>query len=164
MVDAQERSPMIPPPKIKCKKQQYNKDGTCAYLGWKIKEKCLKQNCIYYEGAPWQWLDRTWILWFLYVWLQDLSWELLWWFLYPYYLAPHNHIAECVFAHDHPCRHPWVHLHLAGTLDTLLSTEALKWPRPHNEIGLWSGFWSGFYHDWQARRTPAGGQVNHADL
>ena len=27
---------------------------------------------------------------------------------------------------DHPCRHPRVHLHLAGTLDTLLSTEALK--------------------------------------
>jgi hypothetical protein len=43
---------MIPPLKIKCKKQQYNKDGTCAYLK-EINGKvylCFKQNCIYYDG------------------------------------------------------------------------------------------------------------------
>jgi len=47
---------MIPLLKIKCKKNQYRQDGTCAYLGWKTsfgwitKEICLKQKCIYYDG------------------------------------------------------------------------------------------------------------------
>lgn len=50
---------MIPPLKIKCKKQQYRPDGTCALFLYKtrlilgelaIKHECLKQNCIYYEG------------------------------------------------------------------------------------------------------------------
>ena len=44
---------MIPPLKIKCKKQQYCADGSCRYLG-KVKDRepcpCLKQNCIYYDG------------------------------------------------------------------------------------------------------------------
>lgn len=39
---------MIPPLKIKCKKQQYRKDGTCALF--EAKHECLTYNCIYYDG------------------------------------------------------------------------------------------------------------------
>jgi len=52
MVDAQERSPMISPPKIKCKSRSYS-NGKCLMLPAKYDpalRECLKQNCIYYDG------------------------------------------------------------------------------------------------------------------
>ena len=43
---------MIPPLKVKCKRQWYQKGGTCMcfVMGHRVDFECLKYNCIYFDG------------------------------------------------------------------------------------------------------------------
>ena len=43
---------MIPPLKVRCKRQWYQKGGTCMFfvMGHRVDFECLKYNCIYFDG------------------------------------------------------------------------------------------------------------------